>query len=302
MPKIAFDEASYQGEFLKSRSARYGRYPRTIQIETLVICNASCHFCPYPTFDRKGDRMSDALLKKLLLELREIPPTHPFTLIPHSINEPFLDTRVWDVMENALRDNPGLQVSMTTNVSALNAANIERLNRLAVRHGRLKTVVLSLNEYRREAYETLMGIPFARTMANARRLHDLKQQGTLAFHVHLSRVGDGTEHDAAFLQWCAEEFPAFTRAVSPRVDWIGAMDVGVVFDVPDVACHHWLDLAIKADGIVSLCCADAIGNWPVGDVNSQHLLDVYNSPSYRRFREDFETRRDVDPCRGCPYV
>ena len=60
--------------FIK-RKAQYQKFPEMVQIETLVACNAACTFCPYPTMDRKGDKMTDNLFKKIISDFSAVPLT-----------------------------------------------------------------------------------------------------------------------------------------------------------------------------------------------------------------------------------
>ncbi len=71
--------------------------------------------------------------------------------------------------------------------------------------------------------------------------------------------------------------------------------------VRPVACHRWFDLSITATGVVALCRADGHAEHAIGDVSKDHVLAVYNSPSYRALREKAATRAGIDPCESCTY-
>jgi len=47
-------------------------------VETIALCNAACSFCPYATLERKGTRMSDALVEKIIDDLTGIPHRRSF--------------------------------------------------------------------------------------------------------------------------------------------------------------------------------------------------------------------------------
>lgn len=68
----------YQEKVERLRRTPYMDYPAHVHLETVALCPAACNFCPYPTLDRKGERMSDALLDKVLTDLQAIPATLPF--------------------------------------------------------------------------------------------------------------------------------------------------------------------------------------------------------------------------------
>ena len=60
---------------LKTLYALYMDQPGEVSIETLSLCNARCTFCPYPTLERKGERMSDEMLTRIIDEMNsfEVP-------------------------------------------------------------------------------------------------------------------------------------------------------------------------------------------------------------------------------------
>src|SRR5688572_20298176 len=51
------------------RTSRHMGYPYLVHLETLASCNAACGFCPYPTLERKGTRMPDDLIEKIIGDL-----------------------------------------------------------------------------------------------------------------------------------------------------------------------------------------------------------------------------------------
>ena len=47
---------------------------------------------------------------------------------------------------------------------------------------------------------------------------------------------------------------------------------------------------------------DGEGKHVIGDVNTQAVLDVYNSPDYRKMRQSTFSRKDAAaPCNKCAY-
>ena len=40
-------------------------------------------------------------------------------------------------------------------------------------------------------------------------------------------------------------------------------------------------------------CMDGKAEYPIGDVNTQHCLEIYNAPHYRQLREKTFTRADA---------
>lgn len=282
------------------RASRYLDYPRYLHLETLAMCNAACTFCPYPGLERKGTRMPDELINKVLRDLEDIPDDLPFTLAPFKVSDPFLEKRIFDVIHHAEQRLPSASIALITNGAAMTERHLDRLMDCS----NILNVTISLNDHRPEHYEALMKIPYQRTIQRMAALHDRVKHGDFKFEVFVSRIIDGSEADIDFRDWVKSEFPYFQLALSPRNDWIGQMDIATSVDVvPDVGCNRWFMMSITATGKVALCCMDGEEQYVVGDVSKQHVLDVYNSPSYKIMRETLETRKEAaTPCNRCTYL
>lgn len=288
---------AYQAKVLDMRRSPYIDFPAHVHIETLSLCNARCTFCPYPGLERRGHRMPDALITKILDDLRDIPRILPFQLSPFKVNEPFLDTRLFDILHAIEEKLPHATITLTTNASPVTEATLDRLARVK----NLGYLWISVNDHRPTEYEATMGLPWARTQERLAMIHARRAAGTLTCRVVLSRVGDGSAVDGEFCTWVVRHYPAFEPSVFRRGGWLGQVDA-TTGAVPDVACVRWFDISIISTGTVAHCCMDGRAAWPIGDVARQHVLEVYNSPPYRTLRERALTRLDVSPCRTCTFL
>jgi Iron-sulfur cluster-binding domain len=288
--------AAYQSQIEMARKGPYLDFPAHVHLETNALCNAACTFCPYPTLDRKGAKMSDALVAKIIEDLRDIPPTLPFQLSPFKVNEPFLDTRLFSILAQINERLPNASLTLTTNASALTEKQLARLP--AVRN--LAYLWISMNDHRQAEYEATMKLPYRRTIERMRMIHAALASKRLGLRIVLSRVGDGSAADVAFVQWVTREFPLFEASVFQRGDWLSQVDTPTE-GAPKVGCVRWFDLSITATGVVAHCCMDGAAKYPIGDVSRQHVLEVYNAPAYRRLREHTARRQEVEPCNRCSF-
>ena len=278
----------------------YMNYPALVHIETLAQCNASCSFCPYVTMERKGTRMPDALIEKIIDDLTAIPRSLRFQVSPYKISDPFLEPRLFDILARVNERLPSAAVSLITNGAALTGRNLEKLAKVK----NVAYLTVSLNFFDPVEYQEVMGMPLARTLG---RLEDLKKQhakGAFDFPVRISRVSVSRAEDQGFVQWAKANYPQFEICVLPRNDWLGAVDTGnFARGVPDVPCHRWFDFSITATGKVAMCCMDGKTEHPKGDVNDHHVLEVYNQPFLRKLRETLVSRRITGaPCDRCTYL
>lgn len=280
------------------RRSPYLNYPMEVHIETLALCNAACSFCPYPHMPRKGERMPDALIDKIIDDLKAIPAQVPYFIAPFKVNDPLLDTRIFDVCTKINDVLPNANLRFFTNGSPLTDKNIEKIGKL----NRLGTLWVSLNEVDPDLYQKLMQLPLDRTLKNLDRLHEGRLNGTFPLEVTLSRVVNGTDRDQAFMDFVEARYPLFRPFLIGREEWLGQIGEMVKRDVPPIGCWRWFELSIMATGKVALCCMDGEGKHVIGDVAEQSVLDVYNSPSYRKLRAATMSRKDAAaPCNTCNY-
>ena len=291
-------EVRYQQGVVARRRSPYLDYPAHVHLETLALCNAACSFCPYPTLARKGEKMSDGLIEKIISDLEDIPRDVRFQISPFKVNEPFLDVRLFDLLDRLKARLPNADLTLTTNASPITERTLDRLAKCTG----LTHLWISFNDHRQDAYERVMALPYDRTMERLRLIHRKKAEGSFTTHVVLSRVGDGTSIDGAFREWVNTNFPLFASYVFARGEWLGQIATAQSSLPPNIGCTRWFDLSITATGVVAHCCMDGKAEHPIGDASSSHLLEIYNRPAYRKLREETLSRLDVDPCRRCNFL
>lgn len=289
----------YQLKVDKMRLSPYMDYPAHVHMETLSLCTAACNFCPYPSLDRLGAKMSDALIQKIITELKDVPAQLPFQLSPFKVNEPFLDTRLFDILKMINQELPNAHLTLTSNASPITAKNLARLGEIKM----LNYLWISFNDHREQAYEATMQLPYQRTRERLDMIHEALAKGFLKSRVVLSRVGDGTPVDLEFLEWVCGRYPLFQSSIFQRGGWIGQVEnLMLTTPVPQVGCERWFDLSITSTGKVAHCCMDGKAEWAIGDVNDQHVLEVYNAPLYKEVRQYALTRFDAEPCNQCTFL
>jgi MoaA/NifB/PqqE/SkfB family radical SAM enzyme len=173
--------------------------PFEVSIETFSKCNATCTFCPYTQLERIGTKMPDELIDRLFGEMAEW--KNGFGLSLFKVNEPLLDKRVLPLIERANREIPQAHPRLFSNGSTLTDVNVERIAGLK----KLTHLWVSLNEYREEEYEKLMGISWKRTTENLDRLHERD----FPHPVVLSCVGNPAPE---FKAYCEKRWPKCERS------------------------------------------------------------------------------------------
>jgi MoaA/NifB/PqqE/SkfB family radical SAM enzyme len=271
----------------------YLDWPHEVSIETFSKCNASCSFCPYTTLDRIGTKLPDEILDRIIDELKDHP--WPFILAPFKVNEPLLDKRLIPFCRKVNASLPNANLRIFTNGSALTLKHIEEI-------ASLKSVLhlwISLNSHEPDKYKELMSLDFERTTANLDALHAYD----FPHEVVLSKVAaEGRDNpiQLEFVAYCNRRWPKFKVHVIKPDGWLGDIPLGAD-EIPDRPCTRWFELSITATGIVSHCCMDGEGKFPIGDVTKNSLFEIYNSPAWRKNRLEMWSRKNVHPCDTCSY-
>ena len=297
-PGVTLTAPIFFGQLAVERLRRspYMDYPLEVHIETLTSCNATCSFCPYPTLDRIGTKMSDALIDRIIGDLEAIPRTLSFGISPFKVNDPLIDKRIFDVCAQINRRLPNARPRLFTNGSPLTDAIIERV----ARNERLQNLWISLNEIEPETYQTVMGLPLARTLKCMDRLHCAVEAGRFTHPVIVSRVRDCGPADDAFVAFVQQRYPRFSTSVMPYASWAGQIVTAETLAIPPTGCGRWFELSIMSTGQVALCCMDGEGKHVIGNVTTENALAIYNQASYRRLRQDTATRLGAgSPCDRC---
>jgi len=282
------------------RSYGYVDAPVVVHIETMAVCNAACSFCPYEVMERKGHKMPMALIKKVLADLKDIPPERPLTILPYKVNEPFLDSRIFEICHLINDELPRASIAFISNGSALTAGKIAKLFQLK----NVSYLNISLNFCEIEAYESTMKIPFHRTIESLDCLHQKLAEVGWTTPIRISRVSENKKSDVDFLNFVKSRYPLFSVVIVPRNDWLGNVNAAVrETKIPDAPCHRWFDFSICSTGEVAMCCMDGNLEYPKGDVSKQHVRDIYNQPHLLELRRTLPSRRNVKaPCNNCTYL
>ena len=123
----------------------------SLLIETKLICNMRCKFCPYPLIENKGSELSSSEVYKIIDSID--PSDSKFEgIFFQKFNEPLLDSRIFDFIKYA--KNRGLKVQIITNGLPFGSNDI-RKKLLAAEP---TTVLISVQVLDKNTFANLRGI------------------------------------------------------------------------------------------------------------------------------------------------
>ena len=273
---------------------------KRVYVEITNVCNLACNFCPGTTREKRF--LSPEEFRLIAERLRG----HTRYLYFHVMGEPLLHPQLARLL--SIAHQLGFRVCLTTNGTLLPRQAETLLSAPA-----LHKVSVSLHSFEGngggDMAEYLRGVWDFCTRAG--------QQGVLCA-LRLWNEGGADARNGEILRFLSTKTGADVESL-PR-DSVGNRRVGErlylesarKFDwpSPDAAeggvqfCHALRQqLAVLCDGTAVPCCLDGEGRMALGNLLTQELTDILNTPRAQAIREGFSRRApSEDLCRRCGYA
>lgn len=257
--------------------------PYVIFIDPANVCNQKCSYCPTGHPDllkdtaRRPTVMDFRLYEQILYQCEDFPDKIK-TLRLYKDGEPLLNPNFADMIAYAKDTGKFIQVDTTTNGLLLN----QEVNKQIV-HAGLDRINISVPKGYDSEY-----------LANVADLFVTAFDG---MHIFAKIAGDYLTEDERhrFL----DDFGCITHdcAIEHTVPcWPGFdvdqinLDVGVygqpLQGEPQVCPYIFYQMAVNADGTVSRCFLDWSYRHIMGNLRSEHIMDVWNGRIFSVLRED----------------
>ena len=265
------------------------RWPDIVQIESTNLCNAKCVFCPRDEMHRRQGVMDFDLYRKVVDECAALGITH---VRVHNYGEPFLDKQLVEKVRYA-KSKGIAEVGMISNGSLIT----EDLARGMIDAG-LDAINISVDASGKEVFEaTRLHLKYDDVIQNVRTLARLRNEsGRTHPKLILSFVRqNNSAEEANFIKEWSQV--ADKIHITDLHNWAGTLNAKSDVQFP---CYRlWLTFTVLWDGRVSMCCADFDGRHVFGDLKSQSIAEVWNSPLYRAARRQHLESGGPEICRSC---
>jgi len=265
------------------------RWPDIIQIESTNLCNAKCVFCPRDEMHRRQGVMDFDLYRKVVDEAVQLGISH---VRVHNYGEPFLDRELVEKVRYAKQKGVA-EVGMISNGSLIT----EDIARGMIDAG-LDAINISVDAAGKEVFEsTRLHLKYDTVVDNIRTLARLRNEaGRTHPKLILSFIRrDNSDEERAFIaEWSRL---ADKVHVNDLHNWGGTLNTTSDITFP---CYRlWLTFTVLWDGRVSMCCADFDGRHIFGDLRTESIAEVWNSPLYRAARRQHLESGGPGICRTC---
>lgn len=268
--------------------------PPYIQVETIRACNAACIMCPLETSPTPNRVMSDELFDRIVSEVITFDPKPEVAL--HGLGEPLMDKRIVERIRKLSAH--GVTVSIVSNATLMDEEKAGALLTAGIRD-----ISFSIESVEQETYERIRA---------KLKLSDAIE-GIEAFLRVRNRLGSNVPVRLMFTysEDNRDQYSTFREFWKPRLregDTIALVPIHSFgkfslynTDNMDPCAQIFSSLHIRADGVVSLCCIDVDGEYKIGDVTKQSIIEIFNG---ERIRQDRHThlmgqRRSMKLCADC---
>ena len=270
---------------------------RKVYLEISNMCNLSCRFCPGTKRSKKA--ITEEELAVLLPKIR------PYTdyLYFHLMGEPLLHKNLERFLEMA--GSYGFKVILTTNGTLL-----KKQQEMLLRSPALHKVNISLHAF--EAND--LSVPFAIYLSDCFAFGNASNGKKLVVY-RLWNQGGEDKQNRGILETMHQSFPGewVQERQGIRIANRTYLEYGDKFDWPDptasegdaqVFCYGLRDqLGVLCDGTVVPCCLDHEGDLALGNLLTQDMEDILNTPRAKAIYDGFAHRQAVEElCRKCGYA
>lgn len=271
------------------------RYPRKVQIETFLGCNARCSYCTVNEWTRTHGQMRSNIFNEAVSQLSDI-REHLEAVSLYMDGEPLLDPDLaYRIQLAKYYQLPN--VGFSTNGSLLISS--KSFNLL---YAGLDWISFSLDSTNSEAFEShRKRLNYTNIYNNIMIFIKLRDSGNYKTSIQLRHMNNGIQS--------FDEYYAYWKPFLRTGDMIQSLNVHnwsnkpkTVETKPLIACSYIQDnLVILNDGTVPLCCVDYNAEITLGNIMHEHLLDIWNNPQYNTIRKFHSSgqRNKVKNCGSC---
>lgn len=268
-----------------------------IYLEISNVCNLNCNFCPGTR--RPPKVMTEAEFSELLPKLQ---PWSDF-LYFHLMGEPLCHPQLERFL--VLAGEAGFKVILTTNGTLL-----EQQQEILYRSPALHKVNISLHAF--EAND--LAIPFEKYLRQCFAFGQAMNGNKLVVF-RLWNQGGAEAKNAEILTAMERFFPKpwIEERRGVRIGERVYLEYGDKFDWPDLSaedggeavfCYGLRDqIGVLCDGTVVPCCLDHEGDIALGNLFTDSMEDILNTPRAKAIYEGFRNKKAAEElCRKCGYA
>ncbi len=256
---------------------------KVITIELTNFCNLFCWMCPHKNMTRKIGYMDAQLVRKFSKELKNFDLNF---ISLHGIGESTVHPDLRKISEIIRNDNPNLFISLASNGTFLTKKNFDKME------GLVDLLSITIDAAIKETYDKhRIGGDFDRVVRNVNDILEYRKEINSILplmDIQLIDLGQKEEEKQAFIEyWTPRVLPQDKVRFLVKASFGGQVPIEFKIKSCDPLFHQ---LSILWDGRLTTCCWDSDGKNVVGDVRTETIENIWQSPAYINLRELHENK------------
>ncbi|TAD96779.1 MAG: radical SAM protein [Bacteroidetes bacterium] len=247
-------------------------FPSIIQIETTILCNSSCVFCPQNEMTRGPKYMEEAVWKKIVDESRG----KGILYRPFMINEPFVDPRLPEIIRY-IRQDPTARVELNSNGHFVPKTNVP-----AIIEAGLDIVRFSIDGFSQEAYDKSgRGGKLQKIVDNVLMFAEERNRQKADCYIEVRMINmDFNRHEQQeFINFWSKHVDE--AIVTSYYDWPWSGQTES-FSAPCPKVQK--EMFFMVDGQATLCCWDSHERGIVGDVKQNTVEELWKGAKMQEYK------------------
>lgn len=248
-----------------------------IRVEVTTKCNYNCTICPREKLTRKKQTMSFALFKFLFDKINNETDQYNTLSIP-GMGEPLLDKSLDKKIEYARKKE--FRALILTNASLLTIDRFKKLENLGT-----ESIRVSLYGNSPESYSKVHGIKdsglFVKIKENLTEICSIKKTTKILLSYNIVNNNNDADVDSWIAYW---KNKADLLEVWHPHNWVNGKAYRTVQQEKLKTCGRPFKtpLQLQVDGTINMCCFDFDGKLLLGDLKTQNLLEIFQSPMFKK--------------------
>ncbi len=279
--------------------------PFVIYLDPCGACNFKCNFCPCNISDfytaERHKMMDWTLFEKIVEDLKAFQGQVKVINL-FGFGEPLLNPRIADMVRMLKENHCCREIRITTNASLL----IEEKSRALIDAG-VDLIRVSVEALSTDGYRGLCGVnvDFNKIVENVKKFYQISrgtksritakiisatlktEEDEKQFYKIFSSITDHRFIEDVEMYWT--EFDEIELPENQHIE--GKQSCYLSQEKRKICSFPFTDMCIHSNGLVGACCADWKFATQYGDVNIEHLTNIWNGEKHLEFQRAHLERR-----------
>jgi radical SAM protein with 4Fe4S-binding SPASM domain len=265
-----------------------------INVQLTNRCNLNCRWCSVPQFEKKED-MKFSMFERMMQQINS-PNMVVDEIMLQTAGESLLHPELNTFLDflGSLKNRP--RTTLVTNATCLS----DRVAQIILSSQGLDNISFSVDGGTKKTYEWLRrGAIYEKTLDNIFRFLDLNRG---QIKTGIITIDLGSKFDTNFSELCKK---VNSVEIRPPHNWTGFeklenfKTINQIFN-PFPCNLIKNNLVVRLNGDVTVCCADQLGRGVIGNIENNHLHNLWKNERFEIFKLQALGRKDTIPlCKKC---